>query len=466
VFENDDPFHIVGRGFSRTGVCKGDESSVRIRNVANRAVCFWMSLVLGLGLCSSLYARVLPDSLVVSKIVVVGNETTRDYVILREMSLKVGAPLDSLAMDLDRKHIYSLQLFNKVDLDYTAEGNQATVFVRVSERWYVFPIPIFGFKYRDLKKPFYGVALIHQNFRGRNEKIMASAVFGYDGWFNLAYQNPKLTSDDDIFLRSHVGFSHVRNQNTSEGEYDQRVYAGSLTVGKRYGLYKMLLGFAGYDQWEVSDPQPGWTVAPSGKDHFITLGALFLYDRRDIREYATAGEYMAITATKYGLGESDVNLFRYGIDVRDYEPLGNGVSICGRIFGSFLSGGLSPTYLHEYFGHGDRIRGYYSTVLEGEDILGSSVELRVPILKPRYETVSIPFLPPEFSVWRYGLYAGIFADAGTTWFRTDQVLEGPWYAGYGAGLQFLLPYSFVLRTEYAFNQHGRGQFVLGFGASF
>ena len=122
--------------------------------------------------------------------------------------------------------------------------------------------------------------------------------------------------------------------------------------------------------------------------------------------------------------------------------------------------------MHEYFGHSDRIRGYYSTVLEGEDILGSSVELRVPILKPRYETVSIPFLPPEFSVWRYGLYAGIFADAGTTWFRTDQVLEGPWYAGYGAGLQFLLPYSFVLRTEYAFNQHGRGQFVLGFGASF
>jgi outer membrane protein assembly factor BamA len=437
-----------------------------MRSVANFAVCFWMSFVLGLGLYSGLYARVLPDSLAVSKIVVVGNESTREYVILREMSLKVGAPLDSLAMDRDKKQIYSLQLFNKVDLDYTVEGNQATVFVRVSERWYIFPIPIVGFKYHDLKKPYYGAALVHQNFRGRNEKIMASAVFGYDGWFNLAYQNPKLTSDDDIFLRSHIGFSHVKNQNTSEGEYDQKVSVGSVTVGKRHGLYMMVLGFAGYDQWEVSDPQPGWTVSPMGKDRFITLGAAFRYDRRDIHEYTMAGEYIAIAVTKYGLGESDVNLFRYGLDVRDYEPLGNDVSICGRIFGSFLSGGISPTYLHEYFGHGDRIRGYYSTVLEGEDILGSSVELRVSILKPRYETVSISFLPPEFRIWRYGLYAGVFADAGTTWFRTDQVLKGPWYAGYGAGLHFLLPYSFVLRTEYAFNQHGRGQFVLGIGASF
>ncbi len=425
-----------------------------------------MVLLPGIFISPGLSARTMEDSVTVSKIVIVGNGTTRDYVIIREMILKVGARLDSVAMEHDKKQIYSLQLFNKVDIDYTIEGKEATVFVRVSERWYIFPLPIVGFKYRDLKKMFYGLSLIHQNLRGRNEKIMASAVFGYDGWFDLAYQNPRLTDDNDIFLRSEVGFHHVRNQNTSEGEYDQKVSTGSVMLGKRHGLNLTVLGFARFDMWDVPDPLQGRTVSSTGIDRFITIGSTVQYDRRDIREYATAGEYISVSLVKYGLGESDVNLFRYGIDLRDYEPLGGDVSLCGRVFGSFLGGGVSPTYLHAYFGYFDRIRGYYSTVLEGEDIVGGGLELRVPILKPRYTTVSIKYLPPEFSVWRYGLYAGVFADGGTAWFRTDQVLKTPWYAGYGAGLHFLFPYSLVLRTEYALNQHGRSQFVLGFGASF
>lgn len=428
---------------------------------------FWLFTALALTLNPRAQAAAVTDSsLTVSKIVITGNETTKDYVILREMGTRIGAPLDSLSLERDKKQIYSLQLFNKVDVNYTAEGNQATVYVRVSERWYIFPIPIIGFRYRDLKKIYYGASLIHQNFRGRNEKIMASAVFGYDGWFNLAYQNPKLTSDDDIFLRSEVGFQHVRNQNTSAGEYDQRLTAGTVELGKRYGLYQTFFFLVGYDRWDVSNPQAGWTVSPTGKDDFITLGATYIYDGRDIREYATSGSYAGLSVTKNGLGESQVNLLRFGVDLRGYVPLGDDLSLCGRAFGSSLGGGNSPTYLHAYFGYYDRIRGYYSTILEGEDILGGSLELRFPLLAPRYKTVSIRFLPPEFSVWRYGLYAALFADGGTIWFRRDQVFQVPWYAGYGAGLHFLLPYSIVIRTEYALNQHGRGQFVLGFGAPF
>jgi outer membrane protein assembly factor BamA len=437
-----------------------------MKSISNSTGRLLMALLPGILVCPGLSAQRSADSVIVSKIVIVGNESTKEHVILREMILKVGAPLDTLALERDRKQIYSLQLFNKVDIDYTIQGNEATVFVRVSERWFIFPIPIVGFKYRDITKMFYGVSLIHQNFRGRNEKIMGSAVFGYDGWFDLAYQNPKLTGDDDIFLRGDAGYHHVRNQNTSQGEYDQKVSTGSLMLGKRYGLYLTQLGSVRYDLWDISDPRQGRTVSSTGRDRFITVGYTMQFDRRDIREYATAGEYAAITLAKYGLGESDVNLFRYGIDLRDYEPLGGTISLCGRLFGSFLSGGVSPTYLHAYYGYFDRIRGYYATVLEGEDIVGGSLELRVPLLKPRYITISLPYLPPEFSVWRYGLYAGVFADGGTTWFRTDQVFNNPWYAGYGAGLHFLLPYSLVVRTEYALNQHGRSQFVLGIGASF
>lgn len=426
-----------------------------------------MFLVLGSALCHPLDASPRADSsLTVTKIVITGNETTKDHVILREMSNKVGFPLDVSGLEQDQKRIYSLQLFNKVDVDYTAEGTDATITVKVSERWYIFPFPIIGFKYHDIRNVYYGAGLIHQNFRGRNEKIMASGAFGFDPWFNVSYRNPKLTDGDDLFLQLQLGFTHMRNQNSSQGEYDQQVFSGYASLGKRFGLFTTLTGLVGYDEWKVDDSQPGRTLSPDGKDHYFVLSGGFLHDSRDLREYPLDGDFVSLAATKYGVGESAVDLFRFQVDVRGYQPLGSDVSFCARGFGSFLGGGRSPAYLHAYFGYFDRIRGYYSTVFEGEDQLGGSVELRLGIFKPRYLTVSLPGLPPEFSVWRYGLYAGFFADGGATWYRTDSFANVPWYTGYGAGLHFLLPYSFVLRTEYAINQQGQGEFILGFHASF
>ena len=406
------------------------------------------------------------SSLVVSKIVVTGNETTQEHVILREMSLKVGSPLTAEALEADQKRIYSLELFNKVDVDYSAEGYEATVYVRVSERWYIFPFPVLGFKYRDIKKLYYGAGIIHENFRGRNEKIFGSFALGFDRWVNLTYQNPKLTDDDDIFFRGEVSYSHVQNQNVSQGLYDQRVLSAGTYLGKRFGLYNTLLGYVGYDDWIVSEPGEGRTASPTGRDRYVSVGLQYTLDARDLREYPTAGHLVILSATKIGVGHNDVDLFRYQADLRDYYPLGDGMALCGRVYGSFLSGGVVPAYLHAYFGYHERLRGYFSTVLEGEDMVGANAELRVPILKPRYHTVSASFLPPEFRVWRFGLYAGAFADAGAIWYRTSSMVKAPWHSGCGAGLHFLLPYSIVVRTEYAVNQLGKGQFVLDFDASF
>jgi outer membrane protein assembly factor BamA len=428
--------------------------------------CVAIFILLGGALSSRLAASPGADSsFTVAKIVIEGNETTKDHVILREMSNRVGSPLDTAELEQDQKRIYSLQLFNKVDISYTTDQRAATVVVKVSERWYIFPFPIVGFKYHDIKNVYYGAGLIHQNFRGRNEKVMAAGALGYDPWFNLSYRNPKLT-DDDLFLQLQLGFTHMRNQNVTQGEYDQEILSGYASLGKRFGLFTTLTGVVGYDEWKVNDTQPGRTLSPDGKDHYVVLSGGFLYDKRDLREYPLEGDFVSLSATKYGIGESAVDLFRYQIDVRKYQPLTGDISLCARGFGNFLGGGRSPSYLHAYFGFFDRIRGYYTTVFEGEEQLGGSAELRLEIFKPRYLTVSLPGLPPEFSVWRYGLYAGLFADAGTTWYRTDSFADVPWRAGYGAGLHFLLPYSFVLRTEYAFNQQGRGEFILGFHASF
>ena len=106
-----------------------------------------------------------------------------------------------------------------------------------------------------------------------------------------------------------------------------------------------------------------------------------------------------------------------------------------------------------FFGYDERIRGYFYKIIEAEDKISANIELRLPILLPRYLEIDW-FKVPEFQKLRYGIYFGIFADAGKAWSRNQVVSEQPWYSGYGAGFQFLLPYGYTIRTEAAINNVG------------
>lgn len=401
----------------------------------------------------------------VKAIVLQGNEKTKDYVILREMSVKIGDTLSQGALQQDQNRIYSLRLFNKVVVSSETDGDSATVYVDVSERWYWFPYPIIGFRYRDFSKIYYGAGFTHQNFRGRNEKLYLSFAFGYDRWVSFHYQDPKLTDDDDIFFGLDGSYGRFPNLNVQSSAYEQYYYDTNISLGKRFGLFHTFVGTVGYDIQQVSDPSLGRTLSSSGRDAYAYISLNYTYDSRNIVEYATDGSLVALGINKSGFGESQVNLATYGYDLRKFIPINDDWSVGLRSFGNFTAGGLIPIYRHVYYGYGERLRGYFHDILEGEDIMGGNVEFRLAILKPRYLTLS--FVPvPEFSVLRYGLYAGIFADGGKVWYRTQSFPGGDWRSGYGAGLHFLLPYSLVVRTEYAINNLGKGQFFVDLDASF
>ena len=94
-----------------------------------------------------LQAQKSSDSVIIIRdIQIRGNILTKEHVILREMSLKIGDTLTQQAKDLDRNNIYNLLLFNKVDVEDSVYQNQATVIVTVSERWYFIPFPVLGMK--------------------------------------------------------------------------------------------------------------------------------------------------------------------------------------------------------------------------------------------------------------------------------------------------------------------------------
>ena len=58
-----------------------------------------------------------PDSVfIVGEIVITGNTETKAFVILREMTLHPGSPITRQAIEYDENRIYSLGLFNQVQI--------------------------------------------------------------------------------------------------------------------------------------------------------------------------------------------------------------------------------------------------------------------------------------------------------------------------------------------------------------
>ncbi len=187
----------------------------------------------------------------------------------------------------------------------------------------------------------------------------------------------------------------------------------------------------------------------------------YSYDTRDLREYANSGTYARVTITKYGFPSNVVDIVRYSGDIRKHFSLFSNLILVGRAFTDLAAAGPTPPYNRDFFGYGERIRGHFKEVQEGESMVGYSTELRYIAMPPVYFRVGV--LPEEFGHWRFGIAFTAFADAGTVWFRNQPVALNKFSKGYGVGINFLLPYSLIVRTEYAWNEFRVGEFIVDVG---
>ena len=398
---------------------------------------------------------------VADTIIVAGNTSTEPYVILNEMTLKPGSTVTAEAIQYDRLRIYGLGLFTRVDIFYDSLQSVRFLYVEVSERWHLIPVPIFGFRDGDPKKIYFGAGILHNNLRGRNQKLFAFLTLGYDPSVAVSFSDPLFDHENRLAFTTGLSFARVRNRSELyPGDFSVDNYTVNVGLSKRFNLFQSLGMTAGVRGVVVDEYEPGYTLDTGGKDIFITATVAITHDSRDLYEYASQGQYAELYVARNGFGEGSVGFFRFGADLRLYTPLPPGVTLLTRAVSTIVAGGTLPGYMNTYFGYGERIRGYYATVFEGENLAGGTIELRIPLFGPRtYDVTSLP-IPPAFAYWRLGLSLALFGDTGVTWFRGQRIGLRSLASGYGASLDLLLPYSFVIRTAYAWNDAGRGEFIL------
>lgn len=407
---------------------------------------------------------------VISGFAVMGNETTKSELILREISMKVGDTIDVAEIEYAKSRIYSMGLFNRVDISWPPLDS-TILLIEVDERWYLYPVLILNIVDRNWDNWNFGLGMKHENLRGRNEKLFVGGALGYNPWASISYGNPWIMGDshDSWFSETSFGYSSVENKSlASRGvgpNFREIHYSGFQTMGRRFSPYHSAWLSGGYSYIEVTENRSGRTISPEGIDRYVTLSLGAKHDTRNLTEYPTSGLYGGAAIAKKGLGIGDVDMMAYVMDLRYYQLLYGELSFGVRALAQLSSGPSIPNYEHFYFGFSERIRGHFETEREGENLFGAFAELRIPIIPRIY--LHVPEVPiKQFRTWKLGLYAALFFDSGTVWNKRDRPFAATIPYGYGAGLHFLLPYGKVFRIDRAFDASGRGEWVFDVGTSF
>jgi outer membrane protein assembly factor BamA len=435
------------------------------------------------------------DSLkpVISGIVISGNGTTQDEIILREMKLAPGQVFSSEQCRQDEQSIYNLGLFANVEmLPELQADNKVLMNIKVQEKWYIYPSPQVDLTDGDIKKITVGLSVHWQNFRGRNENVSAGFGLGYNPFVRASYTVPWIGEKVHLFITFSGGYSRDNNRSLlalgringnqityrNDTNFNYINYNLKLTLGKYFTKQFSVYTEAGYSFLRVSQYADNRTLSPDGVDKYMLLGLGTKYDGRNSREYTTEGYYVNANYEHFGLLSKIVNFGRLNLETREYIPVDitpdYSVTFASRFYTSVAVGSLIPYYNHKFLGYGsDFVRGWSGLGYEGDNDITLYNEIRIPLIQPNYikgEQIPIVKMLPYLKTfsYKYGLYFTMFYDFGGIWNKDDKFRNIQFLNGTGVGLNAILPFGLIGTVEWGFRlgKPTVGQIMFGAGAKF
>ena len=412
----------------------------------------------------------------VRDIIVTGNFTTKEYIVVRELELQKGTEFTAKKYFNSLSNLLNLNLFSKVTITpVPVADNGVTLNIEVEERPYFVPVPGGGVEEGEyFKKLYAALTLRFDNIRGRNETLILFTRFFYNPEIRLTFRDPWFAGKSHLFTLFNTGWKKHRNQSIralgiANGQntikYEVPNFTNYITnidiiFGKYFGRYFSIFADAGYNHLRVSEYAPGRTFNSSGIDKFLNLGIGAGYDSRDYKYFASKGWYLHTTFTRFGIIDKLINYGRFDFESQTFIPISFSkdyyITIASRLFTSLSVGAIIPVYDHQFLGYSDNyVRGWSGKAYEGDDELTAFNEIRIPIYKPRYTKGSKIFFIQDVPVLRNmnllnGLFATIIYDIGTTFDHTDRISKQRFLSGAGIGLDAVLPFGLVGRADWVF----------------
>jgi len=434
------------------------------------------------------------DQLIIHDILISGNEVTRESVILREITFSAGDTIFKMqllpTLQMSKENLQKLSLFNFVFLNVKHLGNNVIdVTIEVTERWYIWPIPILEYADRnfnsfiknwDWDKINYGAWLKWNNFRGRNELLTAKVRLGYVKEYALAYSKPNIGKKQTHGIsfgfsanqQNEVFITSIHNRPVEYEPMDipaqVRLNAHTKYTYRRKYFTIQSLKFEYYD-YQVSDSvavvNPNYLGNGATRKNFFKLTYLFDYDVRDSKVYPLEGYNVRIRAEQSGLGfikGFDYPTFSLTGILMFHQKIANRLYFYNAAKARFSSEKVLPYFMNKALGYNENLRGYEPYVIDGSDYVLSLYNFKIEVVKPN--SFTIPFLGmKQFNRVSYAVYINMFADVGyvnNDFPNPTSTMVNTWQYSGGIGIDLVTYYDRVFSIDYVINRYGEHGFFL------
>ena len=429
----------------------------------------------------------------IKNLTVSGTKKTKIYIVYREIQFKTGDSL--LIADLYKQleqarfQVYNTTLFNDVIFELAAiDANNVNINVRVTERWYLYPVPQFKWVdrnfnewYKTYKASFnrvnYGIKLVHYNLSGRRDQLRIYLINGYSRnisfSYNAPYSNKALTEGFTIGggyiqkrelayktdVKDSLMFYPSDSATKARADFVYKSWYVHAAYTIRRGFFKKHIFSAGYSHLKIADSV---ITERYNKNYFkdsvnskgiIDLVYTLQYANVNNGSYPVTGKTWFLSLQKRGLSfTGGINMLQLEAGFNKYFNLGknwySSIQLNGKIKLPF-----DQAYINQRgLGYGD----IYLRGLEYYVIDGVATALAKSTIKKKIIAVNIPFrlFPKLFTKIPVTVFAKSYADFGYAYTKKkyDTNLNNRLLYSGGFGIDILTLYDINLRFEYSFNQ--------------
>lgn len=449
--------------------------------------------------CSGLGAQM--EYVHIDSITVTGNDKTRERIILREMDLHVGdrIPVEQLESILEQSERYLMNtgMFTRASIyfrNWQGETNKIHLIVEVEEGWYLFPVPLFELadrnfnvwwveQNRSLQRINFGMDFTDLNFTGRMDRLKVGAKFGYTRSFNLSYSLPYINKKQTLGVQMNVKYAQNREvnyatiQNKQEFFRDEEnflysrfyselalTYRPKIKVFHHYGL---TFHQNQVDDLVATELNPDFFLNQRPYQRYFSARYTFVFDDRDVRAFATNGNYLSLTLEKDGLGIfSDRNGLTFYSLFDHYIPISQKWNLA-------LESGAKVSVVRTRQPYNDNralgfgrysMRGYEYYIVDGLDMGFLRTSFRYRLLDKRFNFGR--FMPIKaYRQMPLKIFISMNNDVGYVndpYDPGENFLNNRLLWGGGLGLNFIVYYDKVFRVEYSLNHLKEGGLFLHF----
>ncbi|MEW5767899.1 MAG: outer membrane protein assembly factor BamA [bacterium] len=384
----------------------------------------------------------------IERILISGNEKTREKVIRREIVVKEGEVFDREKVRLSRQKIFQLGFFSKVDIEIMdgSAPHKKVLGISVEERRTGTVGASIGYSNQD--GLIGSVELSHENLLGRAWRTNLTLEFGGRlHRYILGFTNPWFMDTP-----TSIGFDiyDTRREERDEGDYIEGRRGGGIKIGRRFGDFNKV--FFDYklegvmiDEVDTDTIEDIRDFADQyGEGRWVRTSSItnrLVQDTRDNPFNTTSGYQVTLrNELAGGILGGDIDFYKPSLEATYFLPtwwkfvlaFQTKIALVASIKAD--PGKDVPDFEKFYLGGANTIRGYSERKIHPEGGGGKSmtllnVEARFPIVPP--------------------LTGAFFLDAGNAWEEFKDFELNDLKHGCGFGLRFDTPMG-LIRLDYGY----------------